>query len=654
MKFLFKPTILILCLFIGTKFSKADCTANIFNTVYHAAVGAPVLLKHTPSLGATSFVWKDNGIVFRTTTEDYEDAFEYYFGSVGSHTVTLIVSDGTCTDSSSTIFTIVPAGQWTQKATHGVPRNESGTFSIGTNFYMGCGVPNGITYLKDFWKYDELTDTWTQKADVPGSGRAGPIAFSIGGKGYLGTGRVFGTPYTFRQDFYEYDTLTNAWTAKANFPSVRGGAVGCSIGGKGYAGLGSSIAGGPDNKKDFYEYDPVADTWTFKSNMANTRSEAACFVMNGCVFICGGSSLGSTSNDCWMFDPVSNTWNARMDMPMGVENTRAFTLNNRGYILGGDYDWLHGYNGSQFQVLEYIDSISRWSSVAPFPVNEQRYMLNVATIGNKGYAGMGVANLSTNRTDLWQYDPFANILTSAIIPVATLTVEPGTTACSGTPIYISASPYGGATYQWYLDGNPVSGSGAVFYPTVSGNYSVSITTAGGTDFSPAVSVTILTATPPTISAAGAVLTSSAATTYQWYLNGNPISGATAQNYTTTTGGSYTVQTTNSSGCSATSAAYIVSGTNVLILSPNEAVNVYPNPVNDRIILSFNLHATEHVTVKLFNVTGDVVSSIDMGLVVKGNKTFDISEKIPADLKKGIYFIEILAGNKQYLRKIMKT
>jgi hypothetical protein len=45
--------------------------------------------------------------------------------------------------------------------------------------------------------------------------------------------------------------------------------------------------------------------------------------------------------------------------------------------------------------------------------------------------------------------------------------------------------------------------------------------------------------------------------YQWRLNGNPISGATSSSYTATTSGSYTVVVTNASTCSSTSTAVVV-------------------------------------------------------------------------------------------------
>jgi hypothetical protein len=66
--------------------------------------------------------------------------------------------------------------------------------------------------------------------------------------------------------------------------------------------------------------------------------------------------------------------------------------------------------------------------------------------------------------------------------------------------------------------------------------------------------TVAAGGPTTFCAGGSVtLTSSSASGNQWYLNGNPIGGATSQTYSATASGDYTdVVTTN--GCSSTASA----------------------------------------------------------------------------------------------------
>ena len=58
-----------------------------------------------------------------------------------------------------------------------------------------------MALFKDFWEYDPATNAWTQKADFGGTARDGAVGFSIGSKGYIGTG-YDGTGST--KDFWEY------------------------------------------------------------------------------------------------------------------------------------------------------------------------------------------------------------------------------------------------------------------------------------------------------------------------------------------------------------------------------------------------------------------------------------------------------------------
>ncbi len=90
---------------------------------------------------------------------------------------------------------------------------------------------------KDFWEYDPAANTWTQKADFGGTARYSAVGFSIGSKGYIGTGDDGWS--SIAKDFWEYDPAANTWTQKADFGgTARDCAVGFSIGSKGYIGTG--------------------------------------------------------------------------------------------------------------------------------------------------------------------------------------------------------------------------------------------------------------------------------------------------------------------------------------------------------------------------------------------------------------------------------
>src|SRR5436189_103819 len=119
---------------------------------------------------------------------------------------------------------------WIQKADFGgTPRYGAVGFSIGAKGYIGTGY-NG-TYLKDFWEYDPATDAWTQKANFGGAGRQGAVGFSSGSKGYVGTGFSNFGSFHYYSDFWEYDPTANSWIEKADFRgTARDWATGFTIG----------------------------------------------------------------------------------------------------------------------------------------------------------------------------------------------------------------------------------------------------------------------------------------------------------------------------------------------------------------------------------------------------------------------------------------
>jgi len=180
---------------------------------------------------------------------------------------------------------------------------------------------------------------------------------------------------------------------------------------------------------------------------------------------------------------------------------------------------------------------------------------------------------------------------------ATPTITPGgpTTFCDGGSVTLDSSSATGN--QWYLNGNPIGGAiNQQYVATGGGHYTVVVTENNCSSSSSAITTVTVDPLPPTptITPSGpttfceggsVTLSSSGASGNQWYLNGNPIGGATGQQYVATASGNYSVTVTDGNSC--TSAA---SSSTTVTVSPCLSIQdgTAPEPPSGQTDMLFTL------------------------------------------------------------------
>jgi hypothetical protein len=450
---------------------------------------------------------------------------------------------------------------WTQKATTGgIARQNAVGFSIGTKGYIGTGDDINGNFYKDFWEYDPTTNAWSQKADFGGTPRHSAVGFSIGDKGYIGTGQDVSFIYT--NDFWEYDPGANAWTRKTDFGgSGRWQAVGFGIGTKGYIGTGQENIT-HDIKDDFWEYDPAFNSWTQKASFGGgLRHVAVGFSMGVKGYV--GTGVDDVNNnffkDFWEYDPLSDNWTRKSDF--GGE-ARVFAC---GFSIG-----LKGYLGTGNISTALLDDFWEYDLITDSWTQKADYgggLWDAAVgfgIGDKGYMGTGVSIMTGTSGEFWEYTP----------------------TCT-TP----STPY--------------------------------ITNSGDTLFS------------------------SAQYGNQWYFEGNLIPGATSQSCIATASGYYWDVVTLD-GCTSDTSNHLYILISGMDLNSSGMAGIYPVPCNGRFTVSFSGASEEYYTVSVNNL---------LGMKVFGELQVKMKDQIllVLDIRPvpdGLYTIIFRGKKENFTRKIL--
>ena len=278
---------------------------------------------------------------------------------------------------------------WTKKADFIAGKRERAVaFSIGDYGYVSTGIDTAEVLLKDLWQYAPNTDTWSQKADLPGSARRDAIAFSVNGKGYVGTGidnanALLGTKL---KDLWEYDPSTNSWTQKADFPGSGGNgiyfATAFAADNKGYVCGGKW---GPNlYSSQLWEYKPSTDLWIQRMNFpGGVRYQLSSFSIGNQGYVGLGANQDIYKKDFYRFNPGSNQWTQIADF-IGSERggASAFSMNNRGFICLGTNGGLLG------DLIEYNPELDEWEIRCAYGGSERKNAISFV-VNNRAFVGLG-------------------------------------------------------------------------------------------------------------------------------------------------------------------------------------------------------------------------------------------------------------------------
>jgi hypothetical protein len=227
-------------------------------------------------------------------------------------------------------------------------------------------------------------------------------------------------------------------------------------------------------------------------------------------------------------------------------------------------------------------------------------------------------------------------------PPAMITYYDSLVFCATSSIVVSANSGTDYTYQWYKDGSPISGATDIAKViSTGGNYQVEVNTPlGCPTMSAPIGVRVYPLPTPTITQVGMnQLKTDKYYTYQWYKDNvvipdDPARTSKGQFFYATEDGAYTVEVTDSNGCTNKATVYLYTlGINDPSLS--QAIKVYPNPSAGIV----NIASPVPVMVSLTDATGRVilapskVSTIDLSQYAAGLYILTLSDENGREIRK---------------------
>ena len=233
---------------------------------------------------------------------------------------------------------------WERKADMPTARFGMETLVVDGKIYAMGGAKkegNRFKFLSVVEMYDPVTDTWVQKADMPVWRDGGTCV--VDGKIYIIGGGAANRKER-RLDIVDvYDPATDTWAKAKSMNHARSGAAVSVVNGKIYAMGGTGWPQIPNHPGPFLSsievYDPKTNRWTEKTEMPAPKSGHTASVIDGKIYVIGGGFRGNGPymylSTVEIYDPETDRWTQEPDMPVGKSGHGAAVINGNIYIFGG-------------------------------------------------------------------------------------------------------------------------------------------------------------------------------------------------------------------------------------------------------------------------------------------------------------------------------
>lgn len=598
----------------------------------------------TPTVTGATYAWSGPGTYTSATRNPNRTSSTT--AMAGTYSVTVTV--GGCTSVAGTATVVV-------NTTPATPAPTSAPVCAGSDINLSTGTVTGGTYA---WTGPNSFSSTTQNPTISSSTVAMGGTYSVtvtAGGCTSATGTVPVVVHVSPTALSTSTTATSCTSATGaiNIGATTGGTspYTYSVDGSGY----TSATAYPGFSAGTYAVivkDANGCSFTTSASVSNasgptalstTPANATCGNDNGSITI--GTTTGGTSPFTYSLDAGA------------FSTTTSYT----GLAAGTYTVVVQDAGGCTFTVNPVITAVAGPSAQAATTANSTCGNSNgTITVGatTGGTAGYMYSVNGSAFTSTTAYTGFAAGTYNVVVrdangctfsTVATVANTAGPTAqsvttgnsnCEGTDgtITVGATTGGTFGYMYSVDGSAYSSTTA-YTGFAAGTYNVSVQDANGCTFTTTAIVGNTGTVPatPTVTESGTTLTSSSPTGNQWYQDGVLIPGATSQDYTYTSNGTYTVEVNNGTCTSAASTGVVVTNTGIAnATASTHSLDVYPNPNDGNFTVTFTSTEKETFTVELTNPLGQVVFKEEMkDFIGKYSKQLNVES-----YGQGIYMINL--------------
>jgi hypothetical protein len=231
--------------------------------------------------------------------------------------------------------------------------------------------------------------------------------------------------------------------------------------------------------------------------------------------------------------------------------------------------------------------------------------------------------------------------------------------CPGTCTDFTNLSQNATSFVWsFPGGNPsvsVDPNPTQICYNSSGQYSVTLiaTNANGSDTLMLPNFITVFPSPPAqgiLQNGDTLFANQGAVLYQWYFNGGLINGATNYSYVAPQSGNYSVVATDENGCEVEAVINNVIASSQSAIS-NWQMTIFPNPATDKIEIRNFIPGSEF-SIAIYNTLGEVVS-LPTAIPIAIGSQLPTSSIDVSSLPSGIYYLEIITGEKHYISKFAK-